>query len=67
MKITIDFDAEGEIGSVLDLLKGRDYRLLLHSLSEEMRLEAKHNNDEGAARWRERLYDLAQEYGLVIE
>ncbi len=66
MKIIIDFDPGDEMGPAFEFLKGPDYKLLLHSLSEEMRMAAKHNNDEGAKKWRARLYELAQEYWLEI-
>ena len=68
MKITIEIDTEndGDLEEAVTMLRAQDMSALLHVLAEEMRMAAKHHEDDGAARWRQRLYEIALEAGVEI-
>lgn len=68
MKITIalDTDTDGEDAATRMLNSGAIVAVM-HSFAEELRTAYKHGGDETAGKWRERLYYLASNYGVVIE
>ena len=67
MKIKYIVDPEKEPYAARAYRQAVGMLRVLECLDEDLRSGAKYLNDEHAGKWRERLYELAAEYGIEID